>query len=128
MRHRKSGRKLGRTWEHRKAMFKNLARALVVHEQIQTTEPKAKELRRVSDRLVSCALENTLHARRKAYKILESRKLVQKLFDEIAPRFASRPGGYTRIVKTAKPRRGDGAPLALVQFLPKEQNAGQQDQ
>ncbi len=117
MRHKKSGRKLSRTWEHRKAMFKNMARALVVHEQIQTTEAKAKELRRVTDRLVTCGLENTVHSRRKAYKILESRRLVQKLFDEIAPRYTERPGGYTRIIKAARPRRGDGAPMAIVQFV-----------
>ncbi|MFP4391584.1 MAG: 50S ribosomal protein L17 [Desulfohalobiaceae bacterium] len=118
MRHKKSGRKLGRTWEHRKALFKNLARALVAQEKIQTTEPKAKELRRVTDRLVSFGLKDTVHARRQAYKILESRTLVQKLFQEIAPRYVDRPGGYTRIIKVSRPRRGDGASMAVVQFTP----------
>jgi large subunit ribosomal protein L17 len=118
MRHKKSGRKLGRTWEHRKALFKNLARALVAEEQIQTTEPKAKELRRVSDRLISFGLQDTVHARRQAYKILESRKLVQKLFQEIAPRYVDRPGGYTRVIKASRPRKGDGADMAVVQFTP----------
>jgi large subunit ribosomal protein L17 len=116
MRHRKAGRKLGRTWEHRKALFRNLACALVDNERIKTTEAKAKELRKLSDRLVNYGLENTVHARRKAYRILEDRTLVKKLFDEIAPRFAERPGGYTRVVKLAKPRSGDSAPMAVVEF------------
>lgn len=116
MRHRKAGRKLGRTWEHRKAMFRNLAKSLVEHERISTTEAKAKELRRLTDRLVSYGLEDTLHARRKAYRVLENRSLVKKLFDEIAPRFADVPGGYTRIVKHSAPRRGDNAPRAIVEF------------
>ncbi|MFW6179329.1 MAG: 50S ribosomal protein L17 [Desulfohalobiaceae bacterium] len=124
MRHKKSGRKLGRTWEHRKALFKNLARALVEREQIQTTEPKAKELRRVSDRLVSFGLRDTVHSRRQAYRILESRKLVQKLFQEIAPRYVNRPGGYTRIIKASNPRKGDGAHMALVQFTPQDSGQG----
>jgi large subunit ribosomal protein L17 len=120
MRHRKAGRKLGRTWEHRKALFRNLARALVDNEQIKTTEAKAKELRKLSDRLVNYGLENTVHSRRKAYRILESRTLVKKLFDDIAPRFTDRPGGYTRVVKLAEPRNGDSAPMALVEFSARE--------
>ncbi|MFW6315024.1 MAG: 50S ribosomal protein L17 [Desulfohalobiaceae bacterium] len=124
MRHNKSGRKLGRTWEHRKAMFKNLARALVEREQIQTTEPKAKELRRVSDRLVSFGLRDTVHSRRQAYRILESRKLVTKLFQEIAPRYVNRPGGYTRSIKASNPRKGDGAHMALVQFTTQDSGQG----
>ncbi len=117
MRHRKIGRKLNRTWEHRKAMFKNMARSLIEHGRIKTTEPKAKELRRLIDRLVKFGLENTVHARRKAYRILENRTLVKKLFEEIAPRYADRPGGYTRVVKLAIPRRGDCAHLAIVEFV-----------
>ncbi len=117
MRHRKTGRKLNRTWEHRKAMFKNMAKSLVQHESITTTLPKAKELRRLSDKLIRFGLENTVHARRKAYRILEDRKLVKKLFDEIAPKFKGRPGGFTRIIKMAHLRKGDGAPMALVEFL-----------
>ncbi len=119
MRHRKSGRKLNRTWEHRKAMFKNMARSLVEHERITTTVPKAKELRKLSDRLVKYALENTLHARRKAYRILEDRGLVKKLFDEIGPRFKERAGGFTRIVKMAGWRKGDCADMAVVEFVAK---------
>ncbi|HMB31627.1 MAG TPA: 50S ribosomal protein L17 [Desulfohalobiaceae bacterium] len=116
MRHRKAGRKLGRTWEHRKAMMKNMASSLVIHEKIKTTEYKAKELRKVADRLVAYGLKNTVHARRNAYKILEDRTLVKKLFDEIAPRFNNASGGYTRIFKLAKPRKGDAAPMAIVDW------------
>ncbi|MFO7878000.1 MAG: 50S ribosomal protein L17 [Desulfovermiculus sp.] len=116
MRHRKSGRKLGRTWEHRKAMFKNMAKSLVEHERIQTTETKAKELRKLADRLVNIGLEDTVHARRKAYQVLENRTLVHKLFSEIAPRFINTPGGYTRIIKKSEPRRGDSAPVAIIEF------------
>jgi large subunit ribosomal protein L17 len=97
-------------------MFRNMAKSLVLHERITTTEAKAKELRKLTDRLVSYGLEDTLHARRKAYRILENRTLVKKLFDEIAPRFSDVPGGYTRIVKHAAPRRGDNAPQAIVEF------------
>lgn len=120
MRHRKSGRKLGRTWEHRKAMFRNMAKSLVIHERIKTTESKAKEVRKLTDRLVSYGLENSVHSRRKAYRILEDRKLVQKLFEEITPRFKDVSGGYTKIIKTAVPRRGDAAPQAIVEFSKSE--------
>lgn len=116
MRHRKKGRKLNRTWEHRKAMFKNMAQSLLVHGRIRTTLPKAKELRRVADKLITLALRNDLHARRQAFKILENHRLVKKLFDEVGPRFKDVPGGYTRIVKLALPRRGDCAKMAIVEF------------
>ncbi|MDK2921230.1 MAG: large subunit ribosomal protein [Desulfonauticus sp.] len=116
MRHRKKGRKLNRTWEHRKAMFKNMAQSLVVHGRIKTTLPKAKELRRVADKLITLALRNDLPARRQAFKILENHGLVKKLFDEIGPRFKDVPGGYTRVVKLALPRRGDCAKMAIVEF------------
>ena len=116
MRHRKSGRKLGRTWEHRKALFKNMARSLVEHERIRTTEAKAKELRILADKLVTMALENDLHARRMAYTVLGSHHSVQKLFDVIGPRFQGVPGGYTRVVKFGQPRVGDGAAMALIEF------------
>jgi len=116
MRHRKKGRKLNRTWEHRKAMFKNMAQSLIEHERIKTTLPKAKELRRVVEKLVSLALQNNLHARRQAFKILENHQLVKKLFDEIGPRFVGVQGGYTRVVKLALPRKGDAARLAIIEF------------
>jgi len=116
MRHRKSGRKLNRTWEHRKAMFRNMARSLITHERIKTTVPKAKELSKLADRLVTLALRGDLHARRQAYKILENHQLVKKLFDEIGPRFQEVKGGFTRVVKFAQPRIGDAAPMAVIEF------------
>lgn len=120
MRHRKSGRKLGRTWEHRKAMMKNMARSLVEHERIRTTEAKAKELRILADKLVSMALVDSVHARRQAYSILGSHHSVQKLFAVIGPRFKDIPGGYTRVVKFGIPRVGDGAPMAMIEFTQTE--------
>ena len=116
MRHRNSGRKLGRTWEHRKALMKNMARSLVEHERIRTTEAKAKELRILADKLITMALEDSLHARRQAYSILGSHHSVQKLFDVIGPRFKEVPGGYTRVVKFGIPRVGDCAPMAMIEF------------
>ncbi len=116
MRHRKSGRKLGRSWEHRKAMMKNMARSLVEHERIRTTEAKAKELRILADKLVTMALADSLHARRQAYTVLGSHHSVKKLFDEIGPRFKEIAGGYTRVVKFGVPRVGDGAPMAMIEF------------
>lgn len=116
MRHRKAGRKLGRTWEHRKALMKNMARALVEHERIRTTEAKAKELRILADKLVTMALQDSLHARRQAFAILGSHHSVQKLFAEIGPRFAEVGGGFTRVVKFGTPRVGDGAPMAMIEF------------
>ena len=116
MRHRNSGRKLGRTWEHRKALMKNMARSLVEHERIRTTEAKAKELRILADKLITMALVDTLHARRQAYSILGNHHSVQKLFNEIGPRFKDVPGGYTRVVKFGIPRVGDSAPMAMIEF------------
>ncbi len=116
MRHRKSGKKLGRTWEHRKAMFRNMAKSLIVHERIRTTVPKAKELSKVVDKLVTLAIRNDLNARRQAYKVLENHKLVQRLFNEIGPKFSNAQGGYTRVVKFATPRVGDSAAMALIEF------------
>ena len=116
MRHKKAGKKLGRTWEHRKAMYRNMAKSLVEHERIRTTEIKAKEIRKLAEKLIGFGLENTVHSRRMAFKVLENRTLVKKLFDELAPRFADIPGGYTRITKLSHPRRGDNAPLAMVEF------------
>jgi large subunit ribosomal protein L17 len=97
-------------------MFRNMARSLVTYERIRTTEPKAKEVRKVVDRLVTLALQNTLHARREAYRVLENHQLVKKLFDEIGPRFTGVPGGFTRVVKLGLPRPGDCAPLAVLEF------------
>ncbi|MFP4237085.1 MAG: 50S ribosomal protein L17 [Desulfonatronovibrio sp.] len=116
MRHRKSGKKLGRTWEHRKAMFRNMAKSLIVYEKIRTTVPKAKEVSKIMDKLVTLAIRNDLNARRQAYKILENHKLVQKLFNDIGPKFSAGQGGYTRVVKFAAPRVGDSAAMAVIEF------------
>ncbi len=119
MRHRKSGRKLNRSNTHRAAMFKNMARALLTYEQIRTTEAKAKELRRVVDKLVTLALRNDVHSRRQAYKVLGSHQMVQRLFDEIGPRFEGGTGGYTRILRLAQPRKGDCAPMVIIELTHK---------
>jgi large subunit ribosomal protein L17 len=116
MRHRKSGRKLGRTWEHRKSLMKNMVRSLVEHERIRTTEAKAKELSIFADKLITLSLQDTLHARRQAFTVLGSHHSVKKLFDEIGPRFKGVPGGFTRVVKFGIPRVGDNAPMALIEF------------
>lgn len=116
MRHKKSGRKFNRTPAHRKAMFRNMTRALITHGRIRTTEAKAKELRGVVEKLVTIALRNDLHARRQVYQVLENHSLVKKLFDEIAPLYQGVPGGYTRTLKLGLPRPGDSAPLALIEF------------
>ena len=110
MRHSNSGKKLGRTPSHRKALFRNMASAMITYGKIRTTEVKAKELRRV------VALRNDLHSRRLAYETLNDHKLVQRLFDVVAPLFAGVPGGYTRITKMALPRKGDCAPMAILEF------------
>jgi len=119
MRHRVSGRRLGRSSSHQKAMFRSLAAALITHEHIETTDARAKELRRVTDRLVTLGKQGTLHARRQAYKYLNNHQLVQKLFDEIAPRFSDRPGGYTRLIKS-RIRFADQAPMTFVRFTGEE--------
>lgn len=116
MRHSNSGKKLGRTPAHRKALFRNMAKALLTHGKIRTTEIKAKELRRIVEPLITLALRNDLHARRQAFRVLGSHQLVQKLFDVIGPCFVGVPGGYTRVVKLGQPRRGDCAPLAVIEL------------
>ncbi|EKO39023.1 MAG: ribosomal protein L17 [Solidesulfovibrio magneticus str. Maddingley MBC34] len=116
MRHNKSGRKLGRTAAHRKAMLRNMARSLLIHERIRTTEHKAKELRGVVEQLVTLAQTDSVHARRMAYKVLENHQLVARLFNEIGPRFTGQPGGYTRVVKMSLPRAGDCAAMAVIEL------------
>ena len=116
MRHRKSGRKLGRNSSHRKAMFRNIASSLVQHETIKTTLPKAKELRRVVEPLITLAKEDGVANRRLAFSRLRDKAAVGKLFTDLGPRFRERPGGYLRILKTG-PRRGDAAPMAIVQLV-----------
>jgi large subunit ribosomal protein L17 len=116
MRHLNQGRKLGRTTAHRKALLRNLATALLEHERIITTEPKAKELRRVADKLVTLGKRGNLHARRQARQVVQSNAVVQKLFNEIAPRFAERQGGYTRILRLGY-RPGDAAAMAVIELV-----------
>ena len=116
MRHRMHGRKLGRTSAHRKAMFRNQLVQLFEHERIVTTLPKAKELRPLAERMVTLARTGTLANRRRVLTMVPDKAIVRKLFDEIAPRFMERPGGYTRIIKLGR-RRGDGAELAIIEFV-----------
>ena len=116
MRHRKSGRRLGRNSSHRKAMFRNMAASLVHHETIKTTLPKAKELRRVFEPLITLAKEDGVANRRLAFDRLRDKAAVGKLFTDLGPRFKDRPGGYLRILKTG-PRPGDAAPMAIVQLV-----------
>ena len=116
MRHRKSGRKLGRNSPHRKAMFRNMATSLLRHETIKTTLPKAKELRRVVEPLITLAKEDGVANRRLAFDRLRDKEAVGKLFKDVGPRFKDRPGGYLRILKTG-PRPGDAAPMAIVQLV-----------
>ena len=116
MRHNAFGRKLGRTTAHRLAMFRNQLASLVENERIVTTLPKAKELRPIAERVVTQSKRGSVHARRLVGRWLESRDLIKKLFDEIAPRFETRPGGYLRIVKLG-PRQGDGAEMAVLEFV-----------
>ncbi|ANO50656.1 50S ribosomal protein L17 [Woeseia oceani] len=118
MRHRKSGRKLGRNSSHRKAMFRNMAASLLRHETIKTTLPKAKELRRVVEPLITLAKEDGVANRRLAFDRLRDKEVVGKLFTDLGPRFKARPGGYLRILKTG-PRPGDAAPMAIVQLVEK---------
>ncbi len=122
MRHRKSGRKLGRNSSHRQAMFRNMAASLLRHEQIRTTVPKAKELRRVVEPLITLAKEDGVANRRLAFNRLRDKEVVGKLFTDLGPRFKARPGGYLRILKTG-PRPGDAAPMAIVQLTEKPADA-----
>ena len=126
MRHRRQGRKLNRTATHRTALFASLAAALIKHEQIVTTLPKAKELRRVADRLVTLAKRGDLHARRLAASRLRDEDMVAKLFGTLGPRYAARPGGYTRVLKAGF-RYGDSAPMAVIEFVDRDVSAKGQD-
>ncbi|MEZ5589586.1 MAG: 50S ribosomal protein L17 [Gammaproteobacteria bacterium] len=116
MRHRKSGRQLNRTSSHRKAMFSNMAASLVEHEIIKTTLPKAKELRRVVEPLITLSKEDNVARRRLAFDRLRNREVVTKLFNELGPRYKERPGGYLRILKCGF-RAGDCAPMAYVELV-----------
>ena len=116
MRHRKSGRQLSRNSSHRWALIRNLITSLLRVEKIQTTDAKAKELRRWADRVITLGKEGSLHARRQVLGIVQDKAVVRKLFDTIAPRFKERPGGYTRIIKIGW-RRGDAAQMSLIELV-----------
>ena len=122
MRHRQSGRKLNRTSSHRKSLFKNMAQALLKHEQIVTTLPKAKELKRVVEKLITLGKKGTLHSRRLAFNQIRDKDMVSKLFDNLAKRYLDRKGGYTRVLKAGF-RYGDTAPMAVIELVDRDENA-----
>ncbi|MDF1564985.1 MAG: 50S ribosomal protein L17 [Deltaproteobacteria bacterium] len=116
MRHKKLGRKFSRTASHRKAMFRNMATSLLEHERIQTTDAKAKDLRRVAEKLITLAKKGDLAARRRAFRDVQNSDVLKKLFEEIGPRYAERTGGYTRIMKVGR-RQGDNAPMSIIELV-----------
>lgn len=116
MRHRNSGRKFGRTSSHRKAMFSNMCNSLIEHELIKTTLPKAKDLRRYIEPLITVSKVDSVATRRQAFDVLRSKSAVGKLFSNLGPRFVERPGGYVRIIKCGF-RAGDNAPMAIVELM-----------
>ncbi|MEM6903278.1 MAG: 50S ribosomal protein L17 [Pseudomonadota bacterium] len=122
MRHRRSGRKLNREASHRKALFANLSKSLIQHEQIVTTLPKAKDLRRVVDKLITLGKKGGLANRRRAFATLRDDELVAKLFDTLAERYKERPGGYTRVLKAGF-RYGDAAPMAVIELVDRDPDA-----
>jgi len=126
MRHHRAGRKLNRTASHRRALFANMSAALIKHEQIVTTLPKAKELRRVADRLITLAKRGNLHSRRLAVARVRDEVMVKKLFDILGPRYAERSGGYTRVLRAGY-RHGDSAPMAVIEFIDRDLEARGQD-
>ena len=126
MRHKVGGRKLGVTTSHRKAMFANMCQALIKHEQISTTLPKAKELRPIVERLITLGKRGSLHARRQAISQLQDAALVEKIFTVLAPRYAERAGGYVRVLKAGF-RYGDNAPLAIIEFVDRDESAKGKD-
>ncbi|MCX8044359.1 MAG: 50S ribosomal protein L17 [Desulfobacterota bacterium] len=115
MRHLKAGRKLGMDTSHRLAVLRNMVTSLIEHERITTTDTRAKELRRIADKMVTLGKRGDLHARRLAMRVIREKRIAKKLFEEIAPRFAQKNGGYTRIIKIGR-RHGDNAPMSLIEF------------
>ena len=122
MRHGNSNRKLNRTHEHRKAMFANMVCSLIEHEQIQTTLPKAKELKKIIDKYITLGKKGSLHSRRQVISRLKQNSAVIKLFETLAPRYKKRNGGYTRVLKAGF-RYGDAAPLAVIEFVDRDVSA-----
>ena len=119
MRHNKSGKRLGRNTPHRTAMLRNMVTSLFDHEKITTTDARAKELRKVVDRMITLGKRGDLHARRQVLSVIRDQKIVAKLFDQIGPRYKDRPGGYTRIVKIGS-RLGDNAPQSIIALVEEE--------
>ena len=119
MRHLKAGKKLGRNSSHRKAMFRNMVTSLFKHEQLETTDAKAKLLRQKAEKMITLAKRGDLHARRQALSYMEDKATTHKLFEELKDRYIDRQGGYVRIIKKTT-RKGDGAPISVIQLLPEE--------
>ncbi|MFA5701312.1 MAG: 50S ribosomal protein L17 [Desulfuromonas sp.] len=122
MRHNKSGRRLGRNSSHRKAMLRNMVTSLLDAEKITTTDARAKELRKLAEKMITLGKKGDLHARRQALSVVQDKKVVAKLFDRLAPRYAERNGGYTRIMKVGN-RAGDNAPVSIIEFVEHDQAA-----
>lgn len=119
MRHRNSGKRLGRNSSHRKAMMRNMVTSLLDHEKITTTDARAKELRKLAEKMITLGKRGTLHARRQAHEVIQDKQVVSKLFERLAPRFAERPGGYTRIIKLGM-RAGDKASMSIIELVEEE--------
>ncbi len=119
MYHGKAGRKLGRTSSHKEAMFRNMVTSIIKHERIRTTDTKAKEIRKLAEKMITLGKRGGLHARRQASAVLRDKSLISKLFGELAERYRNRQGGYTRIVKVGY-RFGDNAPISILEFIPDE--------
>ena len=126
MRHKKTGRRLGRTTSHRKAMVRNMVTSLLEHERIVTTVPKAKELRKVADGMITLAKQGGLHARRQALAVIQDKKVVAKLFSDLRKQYMERKGGYTRIIQTGN-RIGDAAPMAILELTNYQEAASQKE-
>jgi len=126
MRHGKAGKRLGRTGSHKRAMLRNMVTSLFEHERIVTTTPKAKEARKVAEKMITLAKRGDLHARRQALSYIQSKEVVAKLFGVIQEKFEDRKGGYTRIIKTGQ-RRGDAAPMAILELLGYEEDFGEEN-
>lgn len=126
MRHRKAGNRLGRTSSHRKAMMRNMVTSLLEHERIVTTTPKAKELRKLADRMITLAKRGDLHARRQAMAVIRDKAVVAKLFDELKDEYMDRKGGYTRIIRTGT-RTGDAASMAIIELVNYKEDDAQVD-
>jgi large subunit ribosomal protein L17 len=124
MRHRKRSGKLGRTSAHRLALVRNLVTALLEHERVETTDAKARELRRVADRMITLGKRGDLHARRRALRVIRSKDVASKVFTNLAERYRERPGGYTRVIKL-RTRVGDAAPMSIVELVDSEKGAPQ---